>query len=563
MRGGDIAVRATTRAAWAVLLAVVTVVTATPGVGAGREPASAAGRPTGIVWRLCPDDPAAQCGTLRVPVDWDAPYGPTVDIAVARRRATGPAARIGALVVNPGGPGGSGVDFALNAERFFSPALRSRFDIVGFDPRGVGRSNPVVCSASLVAEAPSPLVTSAAAYDDLLAYNRRLAADCRRRTGPVFGHVDSISVVRDIEALRVALGERDLSFYGASYGTLMGQQYAERYPRQVRAVVLDSTMDHSTGTSDFLTAETEAVQDSFEEFRAWCARDADCVLRGRDIRALWSALIARADRGSLRDPFDPAYRLTVFDLINVAFSSFYEPQWYALAFYLDAVAGGTVGSDRGRASARAAARRAGLAERRAWPGPGGAPAERTGGTAVVEHSFPAIFCEDWSLPLRDYRQYAAELRRLSGRAPQMLVSPLALSAVAGCLGWPSRPNNPQRRIAPATTGPLLLINARHDPATAYPWARSVAAQLGGAATLVPYDGWGHVVYGRSACVTSVVDRYLGALWTPPPGASCPAVPPDPFGVGRRAAAVEAPPGPRPGVRGWSGISQWRRVGIVS
>ena len=550
--------RATTRVAWAVLLAVVTVLTGTPavpGVNAGR--ASAAARPAGIAWRPCPEDPTAQCGTLRVPVDWDAPYGPTVDLAVARRRATGPAARVGALVVNPGGPGGSGVDFALGAEQFFSAALRSRFDIVGLDPRGVGRSNPVLCSAELVAGSPSPLVADAAGYAALIAYNRRLAADCRRHTGPVFGHVDSLSVARDIEALRVALGEAGLSFYGASYGTLMGQQYAERYPRQVRAMVLDSTIDHSVGTSEFLTVETEAVQDSFDEFRAWCDRDADCVLRGRDVRALWSGLLARAGRGSLRDPIDPAYRLTVFDLVSIAFGSFYEPQWHALAYYLDAAAGGTVGSTRGdRAKARAAVERA-AAGRRAWPARGSAAAARSGGTAVIEHSFPAIFCEDWALPLGSYREYAAELRRLSGRAPQMMVSPLALSAVAGCLGWPSRPDNPQRRHRTDATGPILLINARHDPATAYPWARSVAAQLGDAATLVPYDGWGHVVYGRSPCVTSVVDRYLAALWTPPPGAHCPAVPPDPFGVGSRAAGRPTPPGPRPGAPGWLG------PGIVS
>jgi hypothetical protein len=122
------------------------------------------------------------------------------------------------------------------------------------------------------------------------------------------------------------------------------------------------------------------------------------------------------------------------------------------------------------------------------------------------------------------------LDRLAARAPQMLVSPLALTAVAGCLGWPSPPNNPQRRVDPARSGPLLLINARHDPATAYRWAEGVAGQLGSAANLVPYDGWGHTVYGRSACVTSVADRYLVNLWLPPADGRCPAVPPDPFGV---------------------------------
>jgi hypothetical protein len=133
------------------------------------------------------------------------------------------------------------------------------------------------------------------------------------------------------------------------------------------------------------------------------------------------------------------------------------------------------------------------------------------------------------------------------------VSPLAVSATVGCLGWPSRPNNPQRPLTPPPTGPLLVINARHDPATAFRWAQNVTAQLGAVATLVPYDGWGHVAYGRSGCVTGVVDRYLIGLEVPRAGAHCAAVPPEPFGIGRRAAP--RPPGrstaPHRTAPGWS------------
>ena len=142
-----------------------------------------------------------------MPVDWSEPYGPTIDVAVARRPATDPARRIGTLVVNPGGPGGSGVDFAIGAAGFFSAELRSRFDIVGFDPRGVARSHPVRCTERWSTAQPSPLLTSPAQYDAAIAYNRGLAADCRKHTGPVFDHVDTLSVARDMEALRAALGE--------------------------------------------------------------------------------------------------------------------------------------------------------------------------------------------------------------------------------------------------------------------------------------------------------------------------------------------------------------------
>lgn len=496
--------RATIRPVLAAFLAVLTILAA-----AEQSAAARLSRPgVGIAWAACAGDATARCGSLNVPVDWADPYSPRVAIAVAARPATDPAHRIGALIVNPGGPGGSGVDLAIGAAGFFSPLLRSRFDIIGFDPRGVGRSHPVVCAKALVDAAPEPLITSVREYLATVAYNRRLAADCRRRTGPLFDHVDTLSVVRDVDALRAALGEDRISFYGASYGTLIGAQYADRYPRRIRAVVLDSVMDHSAGIDDFLGTEAAAAQDAFGQFVAWCARDTTCAVRGRDIPALWAALLARAAAGTLADPYDPGRRLTVSDLIAVAFSSFYQPQWYAFGYYL-------------KEAAAPAGRRAPAA-------------------AAVEHSFPAVFCEDWSLPVTGYADLAGKLAATRARAPQMLASPLALTATAGCLGWPSEPDNPQAPPRPAGT-PILLLNARHDPATAYAWAQHVAAQLGPNAGLVTYEGWGHVAYGRSACVTGAVDAYLIGATIPPAGTSCPGVPPSPFGVGGVETAPAAVP----------------------
>jgi pimeloyl-ACP methyl ester carboxylesterase len=488
-------VRASLRPVVAVLTVLTLLVTSSP----------AAARPTGgLQWRPCADDDTAQCAALTVPVDRADPYSATIQVAVARRPATDRARRIGTLVVNPGGPGGSGVDFALEADWFFSPALRARFDIVGFDPRGVRRSSPVRCSAAVLDAAPSPLLTGPAAYAAATMHNRRLAADCRRRSGPVFGHADTLSVVQDLEALRAALAEPKISFYGASYGTLLGQQYAERYPGRVRAVVLDSVMDHSIGTGAFLADGTDAAQDAFDQFAAWCARDTGCVLRGRDVRALWATLTGRASRGELRDPYDPARRMTAYDLVQVAFGSFYDPQWHSLAHFL---------------------READLASRAVRP--------RGAADTVVDDPFAAVFCADWALPMRGYPDYAAQMAALRRRAPQMVASPLALAATVGCLDWPTPVRNPQREPAPAVV-PTLLVNARHDPATPYAWARSVTTQLGPRATLATYDGSGHVVYGRTPCVTGIVDRYLLDLRRPAAGTSCAGVVPDPFGVGRRA-----------------------------
>ncbi|GAA0511246.1 peptidase [Paractinoplanes deccanensis] len=457
-----------------------------------------------VTWAACPEDAAVQCGTMRVPADWANPSGPTARLTIARRKATDPARRIGALLVNPGGPGGSAVDFTFNAPAFFGAEVRARFDIVGMDPRGVGRSTPVLCSRELVDAAPSPLIESQRAYDETIAYNRKLAADCAARTGPVFHHVDTASVVRDMEALRAALGEQKISFYGASYGTLIGQEYAERHPARLRALALDSVMDHSADLTGFLTHETDAAENAFHQFIAWCTRDPQCVLRGQDVKRVWATAVGRARAGTLQNPYDPPSKLSVADLIGAAFAAFYEPQWYSFAYYL-----------RDALAAKPAARRA--------PPP---PVD------LVDHSFPAVICEDWHLPVSGFPDLRRRLREMAARAPHMLVSPLALSALTGCLGWPSPPDNPQRPLRPLRgTPPVLLVNARHDPATAYSWAARVASALGPRATLLTYQGWGHVIHSRSPCVAGAVDKYLLTVVPPRPGTTCPAVAPQPFGVG--------------------------------
>jgi pimeloyl-ACP methyl ester carboxylesterase len=188
-----------------------------------------------------------------------------------------------------------------------------------------------------------------------------------------------------------------------------------------------------------------------------------------------AALLARAAAGTLPDPYRPGRLVGVYDLLDVAFSSFYDPQWYSLAYFIDAASGAGVG-------------------RRA--------------VAQTPYSFPAVFCADWKLPVDGFPDWYRKLADI--RAPQMPVSPLAASGVAACLGRWSRPDNPQRPLKPATV-PTLLLGSRHDPATPYVWAQRAAAQLGSNATLATYNGWGHVSYGRSGCVTGVVDRYLIGL----------------------------------------------------
>ena len=375
------------------LRAAVVAVTIMLGYGAQPAQAQVPAPPT-VAWQPCPEDQHVECGTMEVPANWADPYGPVVQLTIARRPATDPARRIGALLVNPGGPGGSAVDFTFGATKFFGADVRARFDIVGMDPRGVGRSSPVLCSRPLVDAKPSPMIETQRAYLRTIAYDRGLAADCAARTGPHFGQVDTASVVRDMDAVRQALGEEKISFYGASYGSLIGEQYAESHPHRLRALALDGVMDHSAGLATFLIQETDAAQDSFREFVAWCGRDTRCVLRGRDIPKLWAGLVARARAGTLEDPYDRPAKLDLGGLLGAAFAACYDPQWYSFAYYLRDAAGIA-------------------ATGRAAPPP---PVD------VVDHSFPAVICADWYLPITGFADLHRRLGILAGRAPQMLAS---------------------------------------------------------------------------------------------------------------------------------------------
>ncbi|CQR65404.1 Tripeptidyl aminopeptidase [Streptomyces leeuwenhoekii] len=469
-------------------MAVVTGLAATPAVHASSSVTAA------LRWAPC-DDPAppgAECATLSVPVDRAHPDGPGLDLAVARRKATDPGARIGSMVFGPGGPGDSGCGDGGGPYQPVQPGGPPQVRHRQLRPARRGRQQPGACSSDLLAQRPSPELKSQADFDATLAYNRRLRADCRARTGPVFDHLDTAQTVRDLDALRAALGERSLTFHGSSYGTLLGAQYAETYPRRVRAIVLESVMDHSVPTTrDFLRSGAAAAEDSFQEFVKWCDGTADCALHGRDVRAVWQGLLARAGRGELEDPAKPGSTLSSSDLVNkIAFRRFYKADYAGLAREI-------AGMDASRPM----------------------PASPTS-TAPLPAATP-VFCSDWHLPVRDYQEYASLVVMMHRTAPD-LPHLLPIHMAAACLGAPA--TNPQHRLDAPGAAPILLANALHDPATGYPWAVSVARQLGRSGVLLTYEGQGHGSVTSGPCMEEAVDGYLIDLTVPPRGAGCPAVP---------------------------------------
>ncbi len=445
---------------------------------ARADPAPA---PPTLAWGECHDDSATvalndevECAQLRLPVDWARPHGPTFELSVARRPARESQQRVGTLVFGPGGPGDSGVDRILEGNRF-SDELLDRFDVVSFDPRTVKRSAEPDCTPDPSLPKPPVPLGSQADFDAMVAYNQAFWERCRPTT-PVFDHADTLSTVRDLEALRRALGERQISFHGSSYGTLLGQQYAERYPHRARAVVLEGVFDHSLGVRPFVRTQAATLQDSFDEFVSWCDRSTECVLHGRDVRAVWAEVLARADRGE----YAPR---TAFDVTAVALKWLAVPSWPKLAVDVRDMEAGS-------------------------------PPDELNLSPSV-----AALCADRPVRVRDYTEYAGLVREAAAAGPDIRYGG-GLLAVQTCLGWPSPVRNPPHVPQVRTRTPLLLLNALHDPRTGYNWATNVAQHLGRHGRLVTYEGWGHGTYKRTDCTRAVVDRYLVDLTLPAPGTRC-------------------------------------------
>ncbi|MQY30892.1 alpha/beta hydrolase [Nocardia aurantia] len=465
---------------------VVMLVMGTGVVAAASGPAAA----EPLAWRPCPEKAEIDCATITVPVDRSRPAGGSVAMAVARVRARGD--RIGTLIELPGGPGTSGVDTLLHGDRF-SPALHDRFDIVGFDPRGVGRTSPMRCDAGLAAW-PNLIPDTGGSIDEIHSYAQRLADSCRRYTGPIADHLDSATVARDVDALRDALGEQRISLYSRSYGTMIGQSYAEQFGNRVRALILDSVDDHSLGGAEFMASEARAGRETFTGFVSWCDRTPACVLHGTDVAALYEDLFRRAERGTLPDPAAPGHAMDPLMFGRAVTARLYQPEWPALATDL-------------RTLSEAPA-----------PATSTVPQPIPRGTTAAMPEY--IVCSDWTFDIPDqatWQRLWAEQNRAAGP----LRAHFAWGAAAVCSGWPVPPANPPHLPRLTGTPPILVMNGLHDPATPYEWATAVTAHTPGA-VLLSYDGWGHGSYGRTPCTTTAGDRYLLDLTLPASGTHCPA-----------------------------------------
>ncbi|MBM7810416.1 alpha/beta hydrolase [Saccharothrix algeriensis] len=427
-------------------------------------PAAARARAQPPDWRAC-GERGAECATVEVPLDWSEPGGERISLAVSRLSAADPARRVGVLFVNPGGPGGPAVPMVRDhAAEAFPQRLRERFDIVGVDPRGVGDSRPAItCPTPPVDPRVTRFPATAQRFQALVSYNRRVAEACRGATGPLIDHVDTVSAAKDFDAVRGALGEDRVSWLGLSYGTLLGATYAQLFPSRVRAAVLDGAVDHTVGTRRMAEDEARSTEQVFAAFARWCDATRTCALHGRDVRAEYRALLARADRENVPAEGIPG-GVTAEQIGFGVYSLLYlKGTWGPLAEALrDAMA----------------------------PDP---DAGVFGRSPSTDAAYRVIACHDFPSDVRSFHDLSARRRAIERSAPVTRGFVEGWDVQAGCAGWPIRPANPWSPLHVRGAANVLVVSGEHDPATPREWGDGLTRQIRGARHLV-WSGVGHTAY---------------------------------------------------------------------
>lgn len=427
--------------------------------------------PSALEWSSCVQD--LECATLAVPLDHADPASPTIDLALIRRPAKDQANKVGSLVLNPGGPGGSGFDLIKNLE--LGDELEDSFDAVSWDPRGIGNSAELGCTRtapvsefrSLDSDPDDP-----AEQATIEAASKAIADDCAADDLALLQHSTTTDTAHDVEDIRAALGDPKLTYMGFSYGTQIGQEYARLYPDRVRAMVLDGVVDPYESIQELLRGQTATIDSTFSE----------------QTLAQLDEVMAMAEREPLEGPEGTELTPGMISLAAIA-ASYYPDGEY----YLDTATSSALNGDTDRL-------------------------ETLANSYIGQSSFPAylaVTCTDtpFAPGVEAWNAFAEDLRTASPRFGAAVANELL-----PCAFWPV---SPQRQPGGVTTAeePILVVGTTGDAATPYEDAVRVAEGIPGA-VLLTLDGEGHTAFGKSGCIDDAIGAYLVDLQTPAPDTVC-------------------------------------------
>jgi pimeloyl-ACP methyl ester carboxylesterase len=520
------------RSALAVALAFGTAVTGvvTSGIAvAQQDPASIDASAKPVAWAQCAADvlaqiPAAQrdkvtCADYQVPLDHDRPRGDSIGIAMMRRAADDQANKIGSLFINPGGPGGAGLIYSAYGSSFFQPEVLKRFDLIGFDPRGVGRSAPLRCfktneEANAIFGRMTPVPVTKTEIRDTMDATEDYTDACARNTGELLRHMSTEDVVRDLDLMRQGVGDKGLNYVGFSYGTLIGATYANIFPGKSRALVIDGNVDPALRTSNGAEYDRQRAQGfeiALDAFLKRCdAEGTRCAFSDGDPRAKFDEIRDHLRTTPVTLPSGTSVTLSGF--VGRVSSNLYSPGTFkALAAWLQGVHG-VLHPSGATISAQAADlpllnNKHGLAD---------VVVGVADDTAYdSDDSYYGVNCTD--KPFLRIPQLFPHVADRWERESPTFGRQQAASDLLTCASWPVR--QPERYAGPwnrKTPNPVIVVGNYYDPATQYQFAQRMAKQLGNS-RLLSVDAFGHCILGDSTGVDTAVTKYLINLEAPANG----------------------------------------------
>ncbi|KHK95357.1 peptidase [Microbacterium mangrovi] len=456
-----------------------------------------------IHWRSCNDGDS--CAKIAVPEDWNDPGKGTLQLAVIRHAASDGSPK-GSLLVNPGGPGVSGVQLVRDSVEFaVGKELEKNYDVIGFDPRGVGASTPAVTCYnasqmdSFLFDLPQHQRNTPAWVAEELSNFRQFGAACQANSSGILPDIDTVSAARDMDVIRAVLGEKKLDYLGYSYGTFLGATYAGLYPKRVGHMVLDGALDPSASSLDISVTQAAGFESSLRAYMAYCLQQRSCPFSGTvdDAMSDLGAMLAQVDAQPL--PNSDGRQLGADSLVTAIISALYsQDSWKYLTQAF-------IGVDRGNPSI--AFQLADFYYNRV----------KGKYTDNSFEAFNAYNCMDYP-SAESASQIAAAQDAIKQKAPT--IAPYWSVTVDSCATWPVKTKAVREQIHAPGAVPIVVVGTTDDPATPYAWAKSLASQLD-SGVLVTRVGEGHTGFNKgNSCVDDAVNSYFIDSTTPQDGLVC-------------------------------------------